>query len=94
MPARKYTSTPHGTYYGYTYYRCRCNDCTEANLQQQHAASEKRRVRLLADPSLAPHGRYSTYTNWVCRCEPCTEANSVQCKAYAARRRGDVEQAS
>lgn len=70
-------------------YRCRCDDCRIAHTKRLAEEREIRRLRLLADPSLAPHGRVSTYTNWKCRCKKCSYANSARCQRdyYAKKNR-------
>lgn len=70
-------------------YKCRCTPCTEAHTTKHYEEHERRRLRLIEDPTLAPHGNPSTYTNWGCRCDPCTEANSAKCAVYNAKVRAE-----
>lgn len=64
---------------------CHCDRCREDVARRNRADRESRRLRLLADPTLAVHGRASTYTNWVCRCVPCIEAKARDWARYAGR---------
>lgn len=68
-------------------YKCRCDECREANTLRYREERQRRAERLAADPTLAPHGVASTYTNWLCRCGPCSEANADRCREYSKRRR-------
>lgn len=65
-------SPKHGTKQGYDYYRCRCEDCTEAWRLEIRRRRAIRKVKSWD----APHGTLSGYTNWGCRCQGCTEACS------------------
>lgn len=71
---------PHGTRSAYNHDGCRCDACKEAARRYQREAHERRRLRLLDDPTLAPHGIRSTYDNWGCRCAPCTEAKTADAR--------------
>lgn len=45
--------TPHGTYNGYTNYRCRCRPCKDANNEFERLRRERR--KLTPDPMLEAH---------------------------------------
>lgn len=74
----------HGTKHGYSYYRCRCDRCTEANREWTARGIANRAKK---DIPAAIHGKASTYTNWACRCPRCTAAHATRLKKQKSRRR-------
>jgi hypothetical protein len=78
---RKYFSTPHGTYYGYQGYGCRCDLCMDAARANYKKGQIDRMSRVNTLPP-EKHGNASTYLNWGCRCEPCRKANNAYNKPY------------
>lgn len=70
----------------YTNHKCGCVKCCAAHAAKQVAARERRRLALLANPTLAPHGDDSTYTNWRCKCEPCIKAHTKLSRERKLRR--------
>lgn len=68
----------HGLRSTYIHYRCRCDDCTEANRVDHKRGNETRAERLAANPSLRPHGNAQTYNNWGCRCDDCKAAKALE----------------
>lgn len=64
----------HGKVHTYRSYGCRCDECRDAHHEATKQEKERRRLRLLADHTLAPHGQVNTYRNWACRCDECKEA--------------------
>ena len=80
---RKYLTTPHGTYYAWNRYKCRCDLCHAAYTayQQQQKADRYSRVGTLPPEK---HGNYSTYLNWGCRCQPCRKAFQIHNRPYSA----------
>jgi uncharacterized protein (DUF433 family) len=81
-PYRKYLTTPHGTYYGYAGYGCKCDLCMDAARAQYKKGSQDRKTRVDTLPP-EKHGLMSTYLNWGCRCQPCTTANTIYNKPYS-----------
>ncbi len=80
-------SIPHGgSGNGYSYYGCRCKECTGANRRRTQARKLIRRAYVQEHglPPTVAHG-YSAYINWGCRCDVCTAANTAICRAYHAR---------
>lgn len=76
----------HG-YSGYHNYRCRCDICRAGNVDYQRQARQRRRARIVADPSLAPHGSVNTYFNWRCPCDECKAAHAMRTRELARQRR-------
>lgn len=69
----------HGTVNGYSNYRCRCWECSDAWADECYERRQRRRAkrrnvngRLVAVG--AEHGKYSTALNYGCRCVHCLEA--------------------
>lgn len=77
----KWLEIKHGTYWGYRKYKCRCNNCTQAN-KDQHAKyrpnSKPRR------PTVTEHGTYAMYKRG-CRCLSCKAANASYMRNLRAR---------
>lgn len=71
---------PHGTPSGYTYHKCRCDECkaAESEYQSLRRASRPENYR---PSTLIRHGTQSGYNTHGCRCEECRSA-----KAKAAQR--------
>ncbi len=67
------TDIPHGTISGYSYWKCRCQQCAEASRTYARQALTRRKKRLAAYPDSPSHGTPSAY-NAGCRCTPCREA--------------------
>jgi len=57
----------------YANYKCRCDECTEANTAR---TKRRRNARYGEAPPEDIHGKYSTYSNWGCRCELCLAAGA------------------
>jgi hypothetical protein len=70
---------------GYTYHRCRCDECAAAVAAEARARNGRRRLRLKLGelPKDHPHGTTNGYNFYGCRCEECSDAMA------AANSRGD-----
>lgn len=65
---------PHGTYNGYSNYRCRCQPCRDAGAEYARKRKATLRAKAAADPSVLPHGTVRGYIDWDCRCAKCRGA--------------------
>lgn len=84
-PAERHADMPadrHGSRSGYTYWGCRCQRCTRADLEYKRPATPKEPA-----PESA-HGTLSGYNYWKCRCEGCRSANRKASQDRLAQRRG------
>lgn len=63
---------------GYSYHKCRCSRCKEANTTRTARRRAERRLGRedLIHPD-APHGTPGGYSNWGCRCEDCSAEFAV-----------------
>lgn len=64
----------HGTYRGYSYYKCRGPRCRRANADYSAEYKRKRLAKGGLAPDDARHGDEATYTNYYCRCWECSVA--------------------
>lgn len=75
----------HGTRYGYTTMKCRCQPCVQYNKDMCNTATSNR----MQDPEKKiPHGTQNGYNNYACRCDACKEGN-----AAAVRKRREAKKA-
>ena len=86
---RPHTAPVPSSRYAYNHYKCRCDECRDANRLVQRATVADLRARLADEFDNLPHGDVSTYDNWGCRCVPCAEAKSIKnASDYALRKYG------
>jgi hypothetical protein len=69
----------HGTAYGYTGLRCRCEECRRVWKLYLRSVRKYPRKLPVDDPR---HGTRNAYGYWHCRCFPCRQANSARSRAW------------
>lgn len=77
----------HGTNYGYSYFLCRCDDCSTAGLAE---AERQRRKRGVKARPVAQHGGTTMYTKHKCRCDECRAGWAQYWREHRAKRREAV----
>jgi hypothetical protein len=74
----------HGTANGYSYHKCRCDLCVEANRIHQLEMTTARGEFEVPDHV---HGTYGGYANYRCPCELCRSVYRAKQAEYRERRR-------
>ncbi len=69
----------HGTDTGYSWHKCRCDECKEAH---RLVAQKRRRAAGMRAVVPAQHGTWGMYVNKKCRCAPCKLAAKEYRLAY------------
>lgn len=76
-PARAVPAEKHGTWSGYAYYRCRCDQCVGAS--REYSAARRKgvspRTELFTPVPIPEHGTPARFSRG-CRCEVCRAATS------------------
>lgn len=84
-PAERFAPMPadkHGVRSGYTYWGCRCDACTRADLAYRRPITERGPI-----PDTA-HATRAGYRYWGCRCDACILANRTAAHHRRDARRG------
>lgn len=71
----------HGTVSGYSYHKCRCDQCRAASTEYRR----KRRQRGINADSPITHGTLTGY-DLGCRCDPCRHGKSVYLAEWRKRK--------
>ncbi len=82
---------PHGSYWRYKKYKCRCEDCIAANKiyrnkYKKPVTNSKKAIRYGEN---VEHGQYVKYRRG-CRCELCKKANTVRIQKYRIQKESDM----
>lgn len=70
---------PHGTVSGYSYHKCRCDECKAAN--RAYRLGRREAVYGPPRPPRPVHGTLYRYKRG-CRCEECKAANTKSCRRF------------
>lgn len=76
---------PHGTFWRYKRYKCRCEDCVIAYTEynRKFKSSKPRKI------AVREHGTYAMYKHG-CKCALCKAANTAYVKELYKRKQADI----
>lgn len=75
----------HGTRSTYTYRKCRCAECREANRLYIEQIRRAAGVQPLRRGPQTEHGTWTRYMRHGCRCVECRAANAAAARRYRAK---------